>query len=716
MSSKKVKELLKQMSTKEKVRQLLQINADFVKRDIGTSATGVSGNMNLTTEDVFGVGSVLNIGGAQNALEVRQKYLANSQNKIPLLLMEDVIHGFKTIFPIPLAMACSFNMEIAEKCAEIAATEAAFNGVDVVFSPMINLCRDARWGRVMEAYGEDPFLNGEFGKACIRGYHKGGVACCVKHFAAYGAAESGRDYNTTDVSEHTLREYYLKAFRECLKENPEMIMTSFNMLNGLPVNADKHLLVDILRKEWRYNGVVISDYGAVLEMINHSFVETERECAEICANNRVDIEMMTASYLHNLPSLVEEGKVSQKTIDEMVERVLTLKEKLNLFEKPLGKTDVKKAKEYCLCEENRRLAKNAAKETFVLLENNGILPLRTGQKVALVGPLAAEKNILGAWACAGRATDAVSVLEGVKKLLGRKVPYSKGCELDLFSTDESNIEQAVQTAKQADVAIVCVGEHSYSSGESASRSNITLPAVQVQLVRRLKQNNIPVVVVLFTGRPLALTELKPLADAILCVWQPGTEGGNAIAETLFGSNPSGKLVSSFPRSVGQCPVYYNHFSTGRPKQNDDFGGPKYSSCFIDQYNSPLYPFGYGLSYTQFSYGVPKISALEMHRGETLTISVDVTNCGDLFGKETVQLYLRDKFGSCVRPVKELKAFCKLSLQPQETQTATFTLTEDMLKFYRADGTYGAESGEFDVFVGADSAVEAFTTFHFCNHD
>ncbi len=712
MSSYRVKKMLKQMSLQEKVRQLLQINADFVKRDVGTSYTGVSGDMNLSAEDVFGAGSVLNIGGAQNALEVRQKYLANSKSKIPLLLMEDVIHGFKTIFPIPLAMACSFDVKLAEKCAEIAGREATLNGVDVVFSPMINLCRDARWGRVMEAYGEDPFLNGEFGKACTRGYHKGGVACCVKHFVAYGSAESGRDYNTTDVSEHTLREYYLKAFRECLMENPEMIMTSFNMLNGLPVNANKRLLVDILRKEWHYNGVVISDYGAVVEMINHSYVETEKECAEICANNCVDIEMMTASYLHNLPTLVEEGKVSLTTVNKMVERVLTLKEKLNLFEKPLGKTDVEVAKEYCLCEENRKLAKLAAMETFVLLENNDILPLSTSQNVALVGPLADEKNILGAWACAGRATDAVSVLEGVEKMLGRKVSYSKGCDVDLLSTDESQINLAVQTAMQKDVAIVCVGEHSYSSGESASRTDITLPAVQVELIRRLKQNNIPVVVVLFTGRPLVLTEIKPLADAILCVWQPGTEGGNAVAETLFGSCPSGKLVSSFPRNVGQCPIYYNHFSTGRPKQNDDFGGPKYSSCYIDQYNSPLYPFGYGLSYTQFRYGAPKISAKDMKQGETLQVTVAVTNCGNLFGKETVQLYLRDKFASCVRPVKELKAFCKLSLQPQETKTATFTVTEDMLKFYRTDGTYGAESGEFDVFVGKDSTVEAFATFKF----
>lgn len=713
MSSKRVKKILSQMTLHDKVRQLMQINADFVKHDIGTSATGVSGNMNLSAEDIFGVGSVLNIGGADNARSIRERYLKKSQNKVPLLLMEDVIHGFKTIFPIPLAVACSFDLEIAEQCAAMAATEAAYNGVDVVFSPMINLCRDARWGRVMEAYGEDPFLNGEFGKACIRGYHKGGVACCVKHFAAYGAAEGGREYNTTDIGEHALREYYLRAFFECLKENPEMIMTSFNLLNGVPVNGNKHLLVDILREEWGYDGVVISDYGAVVEMINHGFAESEKDCAKVCANNCVDIEMMTASYLHNLPALIEEGKVPQKIVDGMVERILTLKEKLGIFDDPMRRTDSQKAKETCLCEDNRQLVKTAAMETFVLLENNGVLPLKKTQKVALLGPLAAEKNILGAWACAGRATDAVSVLEGIEKLLGRRVFYSKGCELDLFSTDESKIEEAVQTALQADVAVVCIGEHSYYSGESASRTEINVPSVQVELLRRIKQNNIPVVAVLFAGRPLVLSDVKQLADAILCVWQPGTEGGNAIAETLFGACPSGKTVCSFPRSVGQCPIYYNCLSTGRPKQEDVLGGPKYSSCYIDQYNSPLYPFGYGLSYTKFSYGKPQISSLTMKHGEALEASVSVTNCGDVFGKETVQLYLRDKFASCARPVKELKAFCKLSLKPQETKTAAFTITEEMLKFYRADGTYGAESGEFEVFIGADSTVEAFATFRLC---
>lgn len=712
MSSKRVSELLKQMSVKDKVRQLTQINADFIRRGTGAAATGVSGDMNLSFEDIFGIGSVLNIGGAENAVNIRTKYLSESQNKIPLMLMEDVIHGYRTIFPVPLATACSFDLQLAEDCAEVAAEEAAYNGVDVVFSPMINLCRDARWGRVTEAYGEDPFLNGEFGKACIRGYHRGGVACCIKHFAAYGAAEGGRDYNTTDVSEHSLREYYLKAFRECLREKPEMIMTSFNLLNGVPLNGDSHLLIDILRGEWGFDGVVISDYGAAVEMINHSFVATEKECAEICAENRIDIEMMTASYLHNLPSLVEDGKISAAVVDEMTGRVLALKEKLGLLETPLGKTNVRKAEEFCLCSHNRQLAKEAAKETFVLLENNGILPLNRDNTVALIGPLAAEKNILGAWACAGRASEAVSVLDGVRNFLKKEVLYCKGCDIDLLSYDESGIEQAVLTAKQADIAVVCIGEHSYCSGESASRTDITVPPVQSLLVRRIKQNNIPVVVVLFTGRPLALSDIKPYADAILCVWQPGTEGGSAVAETLFGSSPSGRLASSFPRSVGQCPVYYNCFSTGRPKQIDQLGGPKYSSCYIDQFNSPLYPFGYGLSYTKFRYGKPEISANEMRRGEKLEVSVSVTNCGDVFAKETVQLYLRDKFASRVRPIKELKDFRKLALAPHETKTAYFVITEDDLKFYRADGTFGAEEGDFDVFVGADSSVEPFATFRF----
>lgn len=703
MKSVQIEDLLKKMSLQDKARQITQINADFIKADVKAEATGVSDGFDLTKADVFGCGSVLNFGDARDAEYIRKKYLEVSENKIPLVMMQDVIHGYRTIFPVPLALACSFDADLVEECCKMSAVEASLNGVDVTFSPMINLSRDARWGRVMEGYGEDPYLNGLFGRAAVRGYRAGGLASCVKHYAAYGAAEAGKDYNTTDLSEHNLREYYLRAFEECLKENPELIMTSFNLLNGVPVNANSHLLVDILRKEWKYNGVVISDYAAVIEMIKHGYAENKKECARVAALNAVDMEMMSSAYIEFLPELVEEGAVPASVVDEMAKRVLELKQKLNLFENPDNATSVQKAEEACLCPEHREIALRSAEKSFVLLENDGVLPLNEGQKVALVGPLAAEKNILGAWACAGRADECVSVKEGVEKLLGAKVLYSKGCSVDLLSDDESMIADAVKTAKKAEVAVACVGEHSYHSGESASRADICLPKVQVKLLKELKKAGKPVVAVIFGGRPQVLTGVKEIADAILYVWQPGTEGGSAIAETLYGKVcPEGKLAMSFPRSVGQCPVYYNHFSSGRPKSKDELHGQAYTCGYIDELNSPLYPFGYGLSYTRFEYGDIKLSSAVMERGGKISVSVPLKNCGSRAGGEVVQLYIRDKFASCARPVRELKAFRKVTLAAGEQKTVVFEITEDDLKFYGANGKFAAEAGEFEVMAGGDS--------------
>lgn len=713
MKSDRTEKLIREMSVEEKARQLTQLNADFIKTDMDIAATGVSGELNLCNDDVYGCGSVLNFGDAYDAEYIRKKYLENSERKIPLVMMQDVIHGYRTIFPVPIAQGCSFDAELAEECSRAAAREASLNGVDVTFSPMVNLVRDARWGRVMETYGEDPWLNGVFGRAVIRGYRAGGLASCVKHYAAYGAAEAGRDYNTTDLSEHNLREYYLPAFKECLKEEPEVIMTSFNLLNGLPVNADSHLLNDILRDEWGYDGVVVSDYSAVTEMIKHGYCEDIKDCARVAANNNVDLEMMSTAYVRCLPELIREGAADISTVDAMVRRILELKEKLNLFENPMGRTDAEEAEKVCLCAEHRELAKRAASKSFVLLENNGVLPLSESGKIALVGPLAAEKNILGAWACAGRADEAVSVIEGVEKLLGEKVIYAKGCDHGLLSRDESGIRAAVKAAKKARAVVACVGEHSYSSGESASRADIRLPEVQIKLLRALKATHKPLVSVVFGGRPQILNEVKELSDAVLYVWQPGTEGGTAIAETLFGrACPEGRLTMSFPRAVGQCPIYYNCFSTGRPKTEDELNGRDYSSGYLDELNAPLYPFGYGLGYTRFEYGNAALSAKVLKRGGDIRVSVSVKNIGGRGGFETVQLYIRDRFASLARPVRELKDFRKIYLEAGEEKTVEFTVTEDMLKFHGADGNFAVEAGDFDVMVGADSRCGVAGTFKF----
>lgn len=707
--SKKIDNLIKKMSIRDKARQLTQINADFIKTDMSVKDTGVSG-ISLTQEDVFACGSVLNFGDARDAEYIRAKYLEKSQNKIPLVMMQDVIHGYRTIFPIPLAIGCSFDLSLAEECAKMSAVEASLNGVDVTFSPMVNLVRDARWGRVMETYGEDGRLNGIFGAATIRGYRAGGLASCVKHYAAYGAAEAGREYNTTDISEHNLREYYLPAFQLCLKENPEVIMTSFNLLNGVPVNADSHLLIDILRGEWGFDGVLVSDYGAVREMIEHGYCPDEKDCAKVSANNTLDLEMMSSTYINNLPQLVEEGAVDISVVDGMVRRVLQLKEKLNLFENPQNRTDAAEADRVCLCPEHREIACRAAQKSFVLLENNGVLPLAQNEEVAFVGSLADEKSILGAWGCAGKPEEAVTVIEGVRKLLGKKVIYAQGCEGGLFP-ENGEIDKALKQIKRAKTVVACVGEHSYVSGECASRTNISLPEIHLELLRAIKKTGKKLVTVVFAGRPLILNEVKQLSDAILYVWQPGTEGGTAIAKTLFGlSSPEGRLTISFPRSVGQCPVYYNHFSTGRPKTQDTLEGQYYSSKYIDELNAPLYPFGYGLGYTEFVYRGAKLSATQMKSGEKITATVTVKNTGKTDGSEVVQLYIRDKFASFARPVRELKDFRKIYLKAGQEEQVDFEITEDMLKFYGKDAQLILEAGDFDVMIGGDSRCPVTGTF------
>ena len=687
------------MTLEEKALQLTQMAAADVIRDTEAVVTGISAG--TSGIQLQALGSVLNFSGLGAALTMRSASFVKKDN--PLLLMHDVVHGYKTVYPINIALGCSFDLELAEDCAEMAAIEARANGVNVTFAPMVDLVRDARWGRVCESTGEDPYLNGLMGRAFIRGFHKGGIACCVKHFAAYGAAEAGREYNTTDLSDHALKEYYLKSYLECLKENPEMVMTSFNLLNGIPMNGHTELLIGLLREQEKFDGVVISDYNGISEMIAHGYAENLKECARIAANNEIDIDMCSLSYATHLPELVREGKVPEEKVNRMVERVLRLKEKLGLYQDPCVGMSEEKDQSYCLSKTARDIARRAAEEGSVLLANDGVLPLEKDAEICLIGPYAETKNLMGEWACLGKENDVVSVREGIERLLHKSVATASVCSAHIFDDDETGFDEAVRIAESSDVIIACLGEHYKDAGECRSRSNITIPALQVKLLKRLRNTGKKIVLVLFAGRPLVLTDILFCADAVLYCWQPGTEGGNAVANLLYGkANPSGKLTMSFPRSVGQCPIYYNSFSTGRPKNSDTLENCFYVSSYIDELNGPLFPFGYGLSYTKFELKEPWISKSVMRRGETITVSATLENRGTRAGKETVQLYLRDKFGPCASPVRELKGFQKIYLTAGQEQRVSFEINEETLAYFTASGEYKAEAGEFEIMLGLNS--------------
>ena len=701
--------VISNMTLEEKAYELSQVAATDMIQDTDAVVTGIS--YAGVPEDRFGdIGSALNFSGIDAAKKLRSALFAKKDN--PLLLMQDVVHGYKTVYPLNIAVGGTFDLELVESCAQMSAIEARANGVNVTFAPMVDLVRDARWGRVNESTGEDPYLNGQMGRAFIRGYHKGGIACCVKHFAAYGAAESGRDYNTTDVSDHALKEYYLKSYLECLKENPDMIMTSFNLLNGIPMNGHTELLVDLLRKQEGFDGVVISDWNGIGEMIAHGYAENMKQCAHIAANNEVDIDMCSLAYAKYLPELVREGKVSEEKVNRMVERVLKLKERLGLYENASTGISAEKDEAYCLSEEARRIARKAAEDGSVLLENNGVLPLKKDANICLIGPYAETRELLGEWACLGNPETVVTVKEGIERLTGKSVSAAMACAPYWNAADESGFNEALSVAQKHDVIVACLGEYSRESGESRSRSNIALADLQIKLLRKLKETGKKIVLVLFAGRPLALTEAALLADAMLFCWYPGIEGGNAIANLLYGKvDPNGKIAMSFPRSVGQCPVYYNNFSTGRPKNPDTAENFMGSTSYLDELNSPLYPFGYGLSYTKFKLFDIKLSSHEMRREECVTVSATLKNEGKRDGREVVQLYVHDKFGSCARPVKELKGFQKIALAAGEECRVRFEISEDTLAYFTASGEYKAEEGEFEIMLGTNSRDVLKTNLH-----
>ncbi|MFF2446378.1 glycoside hydrolase family 3 N-terminal domain-containing protein [Neobacillus sp. NPDC058068] len=709
MDTQNLLSLLKEMTLDEKIGQLMQLAGPFFKgsKDKG-QITGPMAEMGITDEIVQNSGSVLGISGAKEAIEVQEVHLKANRLGIPLLIMADIIHGFKTIFPVPLAISCSWDLELAEQSVEIAAKEAAVSGVHVTFAPMVDLVRDPRWGRVMESAGEDPYLNSEFARAFVRGFQgkdltndKTRVAACVKHFAAYGAPEGGRDYNTVNMSERQMRESYLPAYKAALDEGCEMVMTAFNTVDGIPATGNKKLMRNLLRDEWSFDGVLISDWGAVKEMIPHGIAEDESEAAFKAIQAGVDIEMMTTCYVNHLKQLVAAKEVDETLIDEAVLRILKLKDKLGLFEEPHRGTDVNKEEEIIMSEEHRQLARTLAAKSAVLLKNDGVLPLQKDQKIALIGPFAKNGDILGPWSWMGSKETAIQVYEGLTmKTHPANLTVAEGCGIDTGTKEQ--LEEAVKVAQHADIIVLALGEHSDMSGEAGCRAHIRLPESQLQLVAALTQLQKPIVSVLFNGRPLDLHGVIDQTDAVLEAWFPGTEGGAAIADLLYGDvNPSGKLTMSFPFSVGQVPVYYNCFNTGRPKDAPD-AQERYVSQYLDIPNEPLLPFGFGLSYTSFSYSDVELSESYLTEEQPLTVTVQVTNTGSIAGEEIVQLYIQDVAAEVVRPLKELKGFQRVSLTPGESKKVTFTISEEQLRYHHADLQFHSDRGNFIAYVGSAS--------------
>ncbi len=714
-----IQKLIAQMTVEEKIGQLIQLNAMF----FGESKAEITGpleKLGIAKEHLSTIGSTLNFHGADEMIAVQKQHMEEDRNKIPMLFMMDVIHGYRTIYPIPLALGASFDPELVAECSRMASREASAGGIHVTFTPMVDYVRDARWGRVMETCGEDPLLNSVMGAAQVRAFqgddlsNPDHLAACVKHFAAYGGAEAGRDYNTVEISERLLREYYLPAYKACIDAGVKMLMPSFNSLNGVPSIANRWLMQTVLKKEWKFDGVVISDYNAIGELYKHGITDDTKKAAEMSFNNSCDIEMMSATYYNHLKELIEEGKVSMTDLDAAVERVLKLKLELGLFDDPYRGASAEKEAAVCLTQENRAIVRRAAEESAVLLQNNGTLPFSTDlRKIALVGPFADSKAIKGFWSCNGRDDECVSVAEGIRALLpNATVTVVSGCSAEWNELDRDGIAEAVKTATDADAVILCLGEPQNYSGEGNSRADLGLPGVQSELAKEVLAVNPNAAVLIFSGRPLVLTELSKIAPAILEMWFPGSEGGSAAANLLFGkANPCGKVSMSFPKAVGQCPIYYNHPSTGRPKRKPEDVHQGYASNYIGCGNLPLYPFGHGLSYSNFVYESLELDRTEMSSTDTLTVRITLKNESDRAGKEVVQLYLHDLFASTVRPIQSLIAFEKVELAAGERKTVTFEVKEPMLRFYDAECNWISEAGEFTLSTGCADNLILTQSFH-----
>ena len=707
MTREALKALLDGMTLEEKVGQLVQCNAG---QFISTNAeiTGPEGQP-LPAEELNRVmGSVLTFENARQARSLQDMHLAADRNRIPLLLMVDVIHGMKTTYPIPLAMGCGFDDGLIAECADMARREAAAAGVQVTFNPMVDTARDGRWGRILETNSEEPLINGRMGAALVRATQRdsladpGNVACCVKHYAAYGAGEAGRDYNTVEISERSLRESYLPAYKACVDAGARLVMPSFNSLNGVPSVANKWLMNTVLRGEWGFDGVVISDYDAVGELVTHGVAADMKDAARQAMEAGCDIDMVKCAYFLHLADLVREGTVPEAMVDAAVMRVLELKNELGLFENPYHGADEEAEKRLNLCPEHREIARRAAEETAVLLKNEGVLPLDgKTRKLALIGPFAAETRLNGFWSRPGAEQYTVTLPEGFRDLLPEaELTVVRGCGAEIGDTDESGIPEAVKAAAAAEAVILCLGEPENDSGEGRSRTDVTLPGPQLKLAREVIRANPNTAAVLFNGRPLVLTELAEIAPALLEMWFPGTEAGHAVARLVLGeANPCGRLSVGLPRTTGQYPMPYNRTNTGRPKPEPDSGVFPFSSSYLDTPNLPLYSFGYGLSYTAFAYEKLELDKTVITADEPLTVTVTVRNTGTRAGKETVQLYMRDLVASVVRPVQQLIDYQKISLEPGERKDVVFTVTEKQLRFRNFDCEEVSEPGDFVLAAG-----------------
>lgn len=714
--------LMKKMTLTEKLGQLnLSTVGDFV--------TGQASNLDIANKIRQGrVGGLFNIKAVAKIRELQQLAVEQSRLKIPLLFGMDVIHGYETVFPIPLALSCSWDMSLIERSARIAAIEASADGINWTFSPMVDIARDPRWGRVAEGGGEDPYLGSQIARAMVHGYQgddlskHNTILSCVKHFALYGAAEAGREYNTTDMSRIRMYNEYFPPYKAAINAGAGSVMASFNEVDGIPATGNRWLMQEVLRNQWKFNGLLVSDYTGISEMVNHG-VGDSAAVAAMALRAGVDMDMVSELYVNKIPQLLSRGQVTMAQIDEACRRTLVAKYQLGLFEDPYRYCDGQRAKTEVFSDAHRSEARKMAPETFVLLKNQGgLLPLKKTGTIALVGPLADNKeNMTGTWSVAAKLDQATSLLAGMKTVAGSpvRILHARGSNLDDDSSFEARagmfgkslrhdprskaalIEEALAVAAESDVIVAALGESAEMSGESSSRADIGIPQAQRDLLEALVKTGKPVVLVLFTGRPLTLPWESKNVPSILNVWFAGSEAGYAIADVLFGDQyPSGKLTTTFPQHVGQVPLYYASKHTGRPLSAPWF--QKFQSNYLDVSNEPLYPFGYGISYTTFRYSPMKLSATQRKGNQTLTVSVDVQNTGKTEGKEVVQLYIRDLAGSVTRPVKELKGFKKIQLAPNETRSVTFQITPEELKFYNSELNYVWEPGAFEIMVGSSA--------------
>lgn len=697
----KVDSVLALMTLEEKIGQLTLYTTDW-------ESTGPTIRAGYVEDIRSGrCGALFNSHTVEFTTQLQKVAVEETRLKIPLLFGYDVIHGYKTIFPIPLGESSSWDLNIMEKTAAIAAAEAAASGLHWTFAPMVDIGRDPRWGRVMEGAGEDTWLGSRIAEARVKGFQGRGIGntdavlSCIKHYAAYGAPVAGRDYNTVDMSERVFREYYLPPYAAGIAAGAATVMTSFNDLDGMPATGSKWLMTDILRGELNFQGFVVTDYTAINEMTNHRVVADDKAAGELALQAGVDMDMQGAVFQRFLAQSLKEGKVTIQMIDQAVKRILRMKFELGLFDNPYKFSDAAREKATVFSAANRAVAREAVRGSIVLLKNkNNILPLsKSTGKIALIGPLADSKSdMLGAWSGSGDAKDCVTLLEGIKNAVGAsRVSYAEGCKVN--GKDKSGFEAALKLASESDVVVLAIGEEAVMSGEAAARADISLPGVQGELLLELVEAGNQVVVVLMNGRPLAIPEVDSAANAILEAWFGGTEAGNGIADVLFGDyNPAGKLTMSFPYSTGQIPVYYNEKSTGRPFDPQS----KWTSKYIDNPNAPLYPFGYGLSYTQFNISDPVVSKSSFSKNDTLTVTVKLTNTGKRAGAEVVQLYIQDRVSEVTRPVKELKGFEKVLLEPGQSKDIKIKLDKSHFSFFKRDMSYGTEPGEFLIMVGANS--------------